>query len=79
MTPQKPPTGKISTTTDLGRLVAQHRKAQGLTQVELAGIGQVGTRFIGDLERGKATIQCDKALHVLHLLGLDVFIEERTV
>jgi len=52
--------GKIQSTAELGKLIAAQRKAQGLTQVELAMLGQVGPRFIGDLERGKGTVQCDK-------------------
>jgi len=74
---EKLPSGKIRATADLGRLVAARRKAQKLTQAELAGLGRLGTRFIGDLERGKGTVQCDKVLHVLSLLGLDVIITER--
>lgn len=77
VTPEKLPGGLIRTTADLGRLVAGRRKAQGLTQAELAGLGQTGSRFIGELERGKGTVQCDKVLHVLNLLGLDVLIVER--
>jgi len=74
---EKIPNGKIRSTADLGKLVAKQRKAQGLTQVDLAGLGQTGSRFIGDLERGKGTVQCDKVLHILNLLGLDVVIAER--
>jgi len=69
--------GKIQSTAELGKRIAAQRKAQGLTQVELAMLGQVGPRFIGDLERGKGTVQCDKVLHVLNLLGLDVHVVER--
>jgi len=71
--------GKIRSTTALGKIVAAQRKAQGLTQVELAMLGQVGPRFVGDLERGKGTVQCDKVLHILNLLGLDVHVMERGV
>jgi len=74
---KKIPSGKVNTTAELGKLVAKQRKAQGLTQVDLAGLGQTGSRFIGDLERGKGTVQCDKVLHILNLLGLDVVIVER--
>jgi y4mF family transcriptional regulator len=73
----KIPFGKIVSAADAGRLASARRKAQGLTQAELAGLGRIGTRFIGDLERGKATVQFDKALHVLGLLGLDVIVVER--
>ncbi len=57
---------------DLGRLVREARKAQGLSQDELAGLTNVGRRFIGDLENGKETAQLGKALHVLMGLGVSL-------
>ena len=74
---KKLPLGIVTSAADLGRLAARRRKAQGLTQADLAGLGQVGNRFVSELERGKPTAQLDKALHVLNLLGLDVQIIER--
>jgi y4mF family transcriptional regulator len=74
---QKIPAGIITSAADAGRLVARRRKAQGLTQADLAGLGQIGNRFVGELERGKGTLQFDKVLHVLGLLGLDVLVVER--
>jgi len=74
---KKLPLGKIRSTLDAGRLIASRRKAQGLTQVELAGLGRLGARFVGELERGKGTVQFDKVLHVLDLLGLEMSIVER--
>lgn len=73
----KIPLGIVTSAEDVGRLVSQRRKAQGLTQADLAGLGQTGNRFIGELERGKGTVQFDKVLHVLNLLGLDVVVVER--
>jgi hypothetical protein len=37
----------------------------------------VGVRFIGDLERGKATIELDRALRVAAAVGLEVRLDER--
>ena len=71
------PNGKINTAADVGRMVAARRKSQGLTQVELAALGQLGTRFISELERGKGTAQFDKVMQVLDLLGLSLFAVER--
>lgn len=71
------PSGKIKSVSDLGRIVSERRKGQRLTQVELAGLGQLGNRFIGELENGKGTVQFDKVMHVLDLLGLDVLVVER--
>ena len=77
MTNPNPPLGNIQNAMDLGKMVASQRKAQGLTQSDLAGLAQTGTRFISDLENGKATVQFDKVMHILNLLGLDVVIMDR--
>lgn len=54
----------------LGTWVRKERKAQGLTQAELAGLCGVGTRFVHDLERGKASVHLGKTLDLLQTLGL---------
>lgn len=77
MTNSKPPLGNIQNAMELGKMVASQRKAQGLTQSDLAGLAQTGTRFISDLENGKGTVQFDKVMHILNLLGLDVIIVDR--
>jgi len=74
---RKLPLGNIASAVDVGKVVSGRRKAQGLTQAELAGLGRVGLRFVGDLERGKETVQLDKVMQVLDLLGLDLIIVER--
>lgn len=77
MTNPKPPLGNIQNAMELGKIVACQRKAQGLTQTDLAGLAQTGTRFISDLENGKGTVQFDKVMHILNLLGLSVVIVDR--
>lgn len=62
------------TAKDIGSLVKKTRKAQGLRQDELAGVANVGTRFIVDLEAGKPTVQLEKALSVLAVLGCRISI-----
>jgi y4mF family transcriptional regulator len=74
---EKQPLGNISSAKELGQIVANQRKAQSLTQADLAGLAETGTRFISDLENGKATVQFDKVMHILNLLGLDVVIVSR--
>lgn len=59
-------------TTRLGEVVREVRKEQGLTQLDLAGLAGVSNRFIIDLERGKATLQMQKAIDVLALLGIEL-------
>jgi y4mF family transcriptional regulator len=69
-------TQPLDTTQALGNLVRRHRRAQGLTQTELAGACGVGLRFIVDLESGKPTCQIEKALRVVHMLGIRLVAEE---
>lgn len=69
--------GNIKSAKDVGSIAAQYRKMQALTQDDLAGLAQTGNRFISDLENGKGTVQFDKVMHILDLLGLDVVIVER--
>ena len=57
---------------DLGQKVKAFRKAKQLTQSETAQLCGVGTRFISDLENGKATIEMGKAAQVLHALDLEL-------
>ena len=60
------------TTEELGEIVKKARKAQGLTQPQLARACGTGVRFIVDLEAGKETCQIGKALNVIQTLGLAV-------
>jgi len=59
----------------LSALVRQTRKAQGVSQTVLAQASNVGLRFVGDIERGKPTIQFDKLMAVLTSLGIAVRVE----
>ena len=63
---------KIKTPKDFGKLIRTKRKEQELTQVELAGLSDVGNRFLVELEQGKPTIEIGKALHVLKMLGVNL-------
>ncbi len=63
-------TTPIKTPRDFGQALRHERKEQDLNQVELAGLSDVGNRFIVELEQGKATIELGKALQVAHMLGI---------
>lgn len=60
---------------NLATLIKTKRKEQKLTQPQLAGLCNVGVRFIVDLEAGKETCQIGKVLHVLDMLGINLKIE----
>jgi HTH-type transcriptional regulator / antitoxin HipB len=70
---------KLKSIKSLGKLVAQKRKELKLPQMQLAGLSDVGVRFISDLENGKATIELGKTLQVLKMLGLDLTIQQRSL
>ena len=62
-------TTTILTTEQLGDWIRRTRKASGLRQDQLAGVANVGHRFVVDLEKGKPTAQIGKVLQVLATLG----------
>ena len=62
-------------TDELGQAIRAERKAQGLTQGDLAAACGVSLRFISDLERGRASAGVGRVLHVLNMLGLRVVLE----
>lgn len=61
----------------LGKYIRAVRKQQGLTQADIAGLAAIGNRFVVDLEKGKPTIQLQKTLDVLALLGLELVIRKK--
>lgn len=68
----------IRTSADLGQLVRSQRSKLSLRQLDLAGLGNTGNRFIVELENGKPTVQLQKVLDVLDLLGLEVAVRAKT-
>lgn len=62
--------GQILKPEDMGAMIREARKIQGLTQADLAAISNTNRMFISDVERGKATCQIGKILSVLSALGI---------
>lgn len=67
----------ITSVHELGKLIRQTRKAQKMTQEDVSGLAGLGNRFIIDLEHGKETVQAQKVIDVLNLLGLELIIRKR--
>ncbi len=65
----------IQAPSQLGQAVRTARLAAGLTQRDLAGACGTSARFIVELERGKATAQIGKIMHVLQMLGLRLHLD----
>jgi HTH-type transcriptional regulator/antitoxin HipB len=68
---------RIYSSADIGRLVRQKRKTDGLTLTEAAALCNVGYRFFSNIENGKPTAQISKVLQVLTGLGLEIGIGPR--
>lgn len=77
MAASKIPYGNARSSAEVGRIVRARRKEEGLTQVEAASLCGVGTRFLSDLENGKATVELGKTLQVLAGLGLSLHVLPR--
>ena len=68
----------IPDTKGLGVLIRQERRAQKLTQEQLAGLTGVGVRFVRELEAGKESCQVGRALQVASSLGLVITVRSRS-
>ena len=67
----------IRSSADLGAAVRKQRKRLALRQLDIAGLGNTGNRFIVELESGKPTVQLQKVLDVIDLLGLEVILRPK--
>lgn len=67
----------IRSSVELGAIIREQRKRLALKQLELAGLGNTGNRFIVDLENGKSTVQLQKVLDLMNLLGLEVVVRTK--
>lgn len=65
---------KISDTAQLGKLIKQKRKEQGLNQKDFADAAGVGNRIVSEIERGKETAEVGKVLLLLKYAGLTVYL-----
>jgi y4mF family transcriptional regulator len=68
----------VKTSAELGALVRSRRARLALRQLDVAGLGNTGNRFIVELENGKPTVQLQKVLDVLDLLGLEVVVRPKS-
>jgi len=66
-----------TSTADIGRLIREKRKTDGLTIAQAAALCNVGYRFLSDIENGKPTAHIGKVFQVLTGLGLEVRINPR--
>ena len=68
---------KIISVESISEAVKNRRKQLGLTQSETAAMCNVGARFFSELENGKETLQMNKVLHCLEMLGINLYAVNR--
>ena len=56
----------------LSKIIRQHRKIAGLSQLQLAELAGVGKTVVFDLEKGKETVQLDTLRKILKALNIKV-------
>jgi len=67
---------RIETPGDLGQAVRRVRRSRGLRQEDVALSAGTGARFVGELERGKPTVQLATTLRVLQVLGIALEVDD---
>lgn len=72
-----PAAGRVLDVKAIGALVRAARLASNIDQATAAGLAGVGTRFLGDLERGRPNLRISLVLQVLQRLGLELWIVPR--
>ena len=68
---------KIISVESVSEVVKTRRKQLGLTQAETAAMCNVGARFFSELENGKETLQMNKVLYCLEMLGINLYAVNR--
>lgn len=68
----------ITSAKDFGAAIRSRRKELGYTQGYLSDFSGLSVSFISDLERGKKTIELEKAVHLANLLGMDCDLSKRS-
>mgnify|MGYP001777663279 FL=1 len=67
----------MTTEAELGAMIRERRKKQGLTIAELSMMVPCSPRLLSELERGKRGVGVGVILQLLSLLGLRVDIRGR--
>ncbi|MEJ3743038.1 helix-turn-helix domain-containing protein [Actinomycetes bacterium KLBMP 9797] len=65
---------RVSTPAQLSAALSSARREAGMTQEELAAWAHVNRRYLTVLEQGRASLQVQRLLDVLNVLGYDMVI-----
>lgn len=67
----------IRSAAELGAEIRARRKALGYTQAFFAEYAGISASFLSELENGKETVQINKLMRVVSLLGMDLYVAAR--
>jgi len=59
---------------ELAEVIRLHRKASGLSRVQLAELAGVGKTVIYDIEKGKESVQLDTLRKILKVLNIKIVL-----
>ena len=59
---------------ELAEVIRLHRKASGLSRVQLAELAGVGKTVIYDIEKGKESVQLDTLRKILKVLNIRIVL-----
>ncbi|QJD99732.1 helix-turn-helix domain-containing protein [Massilia forsythiae] len=65
----------VNSVAELGLLIRATRRAHRLRLDDVAGSANLGAVFVGDVERGKETVQLGRVLRLLEELGIQVALD----
>ena len=68
----------ITSAEDIGRIIKQKRKDDGLTLEDAAAVCGVSYAFLSALENGKETVRLNKVLQVIKCLEIELDASIRT-
>lgn len=66
---------QIEDASDIGQYIRAIRKAQGLRQEDLAAMAGTSHVVLGNVERGKDTVQIGRVFALLRQLGIQVQLD----
>ena len=68
---------KINSSKEFGEFLRARRKELGYTQSYLSELTGLSISFISDVENGKKTVELNRSIDLLSILGIDLILEKR--
>lgn len=68
---------KINSSKEFGEFLRARRKELGYTQSYLSELTGLSISFISDVENGKKTVELNRSIDLLSMLGVDLMLEKR--